>query len=419
MKKKIWILNHYAGSMFREKGGRHYWFATELKKRGYEPIVFCCNIDHSTGELICDEDSLWKECLTENDIPFVFIRSISYRGNGLKRIVNMLLFAINLFFVAKKYAKVNGKPDVILASSVHPFTVVAGQYLARSICVPCVCEIRDLWPESIVAHNVSSTKNIFVKYLYKLENRIYARADKIIFTMEGGKEYIVEKGWSLSQGGKIDLNKVFHINNGVDLELFRDNVAQYKISDEDLQRTDSFKVVYAGTIRKANQVEKLVQVAECLRQKNENNIKILIWGDGDCKDYIHEMISEKELSNIVLKGKVSKKEIPYILSQSDLNVFILPNLPLYKYGISLNKMFEYFASGKPVLASGKPGYSIIDKFECGKSLEEFDAYSMAEEIVSFANMSAEKYSGYCKASIKAARSYDYSELTNQLINVLF
>lgn len=419
MKKMIWIMNHYAGNMFLENGGRHYWFATELKKRGYKPVVFCCNIDHASGNLICADNKLWKECLTENGIPFVFIRSSAYRGNGMKRIFNMLLFTINLVFVAKRYAKVNGRPDVILASSVHPFTLLAGEYLAKKMKISCVCEIRDLWPESIVAHKVSTTRNVFVRYLYKLEKRIYTKADRLIFTMEGGREYIIEKGWSLGQGGKIDLNKVFHINNGVDLNLFKKNVGQHQVIDEDLQKKDIFKVVYTGTIRKANQVEKLVQVAECLKQKNEYKIKILIWGDGDRKEQIQKEINDKELDNIILKGKVSKKQIPYILSQSDLNVFILPNLPLYKYGISLNKMFEYFASGKPVLASGKPGYSIIDKYKCGKSLEAFDANKMADEIVYFANMSDEKYNEYCNASTRVAELYDYGELTNQLISILF
>ena len=29
---KIWLMNHYATSMYRDKAGRHYWFAKKLEK---------------------------------------------------------------------------------------------------------------------------------------------------------------------------------------------------------------------------------------------------------------------------------------------------------------------------------------------------------------------------------------------------
>ena len=51
-KKKIWIMNHYATNMYFNEGGRHYWFAENLIKQGYEPTIFCANVRHNTDDII-------------------------------------------------------------------------------------------------------------------------------------------------------------------------------------------------------------------------------------------------------------------------------------------------------------------------------------------------------------------------------
>ena len=129
-KKTIWIMNHYATNMFFDKGGRHYWFAENLLKNGYEPTIFCANTRHNSGNMIVISKGKYSRMTTEN-IPFVFVKTVNYSGNGIQRINNMLMFAWNLFSIAKEYSRNFGKPDVILASSVHPLTLVAGIKIAR------------------------------------------------------------------------------------------------------------------------------------------------------------------------------------------------------------------------------------------------------------------------------------------------
>ena len=128
MKKKIWILNHYAGDMPFNKGGRHYWFAKFLKDNGYEPVVFCANSKHnSNNEEFYHFDSLYKKFISkEINTPFVYIKAKTYSGNGKQRILNMFSFYFNLKKTLYKYSKLYGVPDIILASSVHPLTLVAG-----------------------------------------------------------------------------------------------------------------------------------------------------------------------------------------------------------------------------------------------------------------------------------------------------
>ena len=109
MRKKVWIFNHYAAEMLINEGGRHYWFAKYLKKSGYEPVVFTCNVMHFNGGNYYNSDNLWHEHSAPDGFPFVMIRSTPYQGNGKSRVKNMLVFAKNLVKTAKQYAKKHGK----------------------------------------------------------------------------------------------------------------------------------------------------------------------------------------------------------------------------------------------------------------------------------------------------------------------
>jgi glycosyltransferase involved in cell wall biosynthesis len=417
MVSNIWIWNHYATNTYIEKGGRHYWFAKYLLKNNYKPTIFCASTIHNYDDSIDTKKKKHNTNIADK-IPYVFIKAPAYKGSGIKRIFNMFSFYKNLFPVSKEYAKTNGKPDVILASSVHPLTLIAGIKIAKRFGVPCICEIRDLWPEGFVAVGLISKNNPIMKLLYTGEKWIYKKADKLIFTMEGGRDYIIEQGWDTDSGGPVDLNKVFHINNGVDLEAFDYNREHYHIEDEDLKEDNAFKVVYAGSIRMVNKVGLLLDAAKTLKEKEENNIKFLIWGEGDEKDSLEEWAKREGLTNVCFKGRVEKKYIPYILSQSQLNIALVENLPLYKYGLSLNKMFEYFAAEKPLLFTIKSGYSIIDKYGAGIELVDSSAENIADCILYFKNLLQYEYDKYCINARRAAGDYDFARLTDKLIQII-
>ena len=89
-------------------------------------------------------------------------------------------FYRNVQRAAKEYASGHTKPDIIYASSVHPLTLVAGIRLAKYLGVECVCEVRDLWPESIVEYSRRFTrKHPLVRLLYQGERWIYQKADRL------------------------------------------------------------------------------------------------------------------------------------------------------------------------------------------------------------------------------------------------
>lgn len=362
--KTIWIMNHYATGMFFNEAGRHYWFAKELKSRGYEPVIFCCNTRHNAEGAYFEDDGLYGVHEASIGVPFVVISSTEYMGNGTDRMRNMAVFARNLVKVGRKYAEENGKPDVILASSVHPLTVLAGEKLAHELCVPCICEVRDLWPESLVEYGYLGKGNPITKLLYRIEKGMYERADAIVFTMEGGAQYITDKGWDTAHGGNIDLAKVHHINNGIDLVAYDRNKVDFPFNHPALEPNGRAKLIYAGSIRKANDVGFLVDVAACM---SEDPVDFVVIGDGDERASLVEKVEERGLSNIYFIGRIDKRNIPSALSQGMMMLLLYSSsqASVSKYGMSQNKLFDYLASGKPILSNLPSGYSIINRYECG------------------------------------------------------
>jgi len=416
MRKNVWIWNHYATNMFFDQAGRHYWFAENLIKEGYKPTIFCASTNHFSDNHI---DTKGQKFSTDsvNDIPFVFVNTPEYKGNGKKRIVNMISFYRGLFKTAKEYAKLNGKPDAILASSVHPLTLVAGIKIAKKFDIPCICEVRDLWPESIVAYGSLKRNSLIAKLLYQSEKWIYKKADRIIFTMEGGKDYIVDKKWDSLSNGPINIKKVFYLNNGVDLAQFNNNKVNHPIKDLDLD-IDKFKVVYTGSIRAANDVEYLVEIAKQLKLLHEKDVEMLIYGDGPERERLVQKCEKENLDNIKFKGRIPKQSIPYILSKANLNILHFQQNSIKKYGASLNKLFEYFASGKPIISDCEFGYDLVKRYDCGLVIDKSNPKDLAKEIINMKELDVLEYETLCNNSLKASIEYDYKNLTGQLIKLI-
>ncbi|MFI2857087.1 glycosyltransferase family 4 protein [Paenibacillus sp. JSM ZJ436] len=412
MGKNIWILNHYATSMYIDRAGRHYWFAENLINQGYNPRIFCASTVHNSTVSIRIE-KMKHTSETVNNIPFVFVKTPSYLGNGKQRIKNMLVFYRNLISVAKEYVKTHGRPDVILASSVHPLTLVAGIKIAKRLGIPCICEVRDLWPESIVAYGALKRDSLIAKLLYQGEKWIYKRADSVIMTWEGGRNYIIDQKWD----GQVDLRKVEHISNGVVISAFDKNSEEHKIIDSDLENKDHKNVVYAGSIRKVNNLGMLLDAAKIIQNQDKKDIRFLIYGSGDESKSLQKRCKEEGINNVIFKGRVDKKYVPSILKSSYINILHNSSTSLDKYGQSQNKFFEYLAAGKCIVQTYTTGYSICEKFECGVIAPVQTAETIAESII-LACGDENKNRLMGQNARHAAHQFDFSTLTEKLINII-
>lgn len=410
----LWIVNHYAIPPSLGGLNRHYYFSKYLRGEKVNTRIFSSSkihnshVNFNTGDLYNEENI--------DGVDYTFIKTSGYKGNGLKRIFSFLQFSYNCLKTMRILIK-GERPDIIYASSPELFsTAVALEFGLRNN-IPTVVEIRDLWPESVVEYTRLTRKNPIIRILYRLERWIYEKADLIVFTFEGGPDYIRMKNWDKESGGNIDLEKCRYINNGVEVDKFDQYAKEFTIEDSDLQ-SDKFKVVYTGSIRKVNSIGLLVDAAKILTDDGIDDISIIVFGDGTEKEALIERCKNLNLNNIVFKDRVDKKYIPYILSRANMNIFVGQDDAMNKYGLSLNKLFDYMASGKPILSNIESGYDNIKKYECGIIVHSNSAKSIAEGILKIKTSSRASYDYMCNQSKKAAEDFDYNKLSGKLYNIL-
>ena len=124
------------------------------------------------------------------------------------------------------------------------------------------------------------------------------------------------------------------------------------------------------------------------------------------------------MDNLIFKGRVDKKYIPFILSKGNLNIIVGKDINLYKYGLSPNKIFDYFASGRPVLSNVECGYDLLEKYNCGITVKGDSPKALADGILKFYNMPKEEYNKYCQNALKASEDFDFKTLTDKLEEVI-
>lgn len=408
----IWYFHHYATPY--EIAGLHrpFEFGTYFKQNGNQIAVFTSSYLHYANENMIEGKE--KVLLHEYDgVTSVFVRTCGYQ-NKLNRIMNMVQFGKRLFGASKWFAENHWRPDVIVASSPHPLTVLSAIKIAHKFGVPCVCEIRDLWPEVFFLGGVVKETGLIGKFLLHYECLMYEKSDKIVFLKEGDHTYISDRRWDTANGGKVDMSKCEYINNGVDIQLFDKRTAECIYHDDDLG-SDKFKIVYCGTIRPVNNIGMLLDVAK----KLDDNTLVLIFGTGNCVDELKQRIVDEQITNVRLKGYVDNKYIPYILSKSSLNVLNYSGSTYnWSRGNSSNKLFEYLASGKPVISTVKMGYDIIEKYGCGYSVEECTADNVVDVINRVRRLPSDEYEAMCRSARNAAVKFDIPILAKKYEHVL-
>ena len=403
---KIWLINHYAVPPQYYPLARQNYFARYLMQAGHEVTIFAASTVHNSDLNLIEDNTPYREDVVDG-VHYVLIRCKGYRGNGISRILNMLEFARKLPGVCNKYPR----PDAIVATSMPPMSCAAGIKLARKYGCRGIAEIADLWPESIVAYGIAGPRNPAVLYLRRLEKWIYKKADAVVFTMEGAYDYILEQGWER----EIPRSKVHYINNGVDLEQFRYNREHFTVDDPDLTDPDTFKVIYTGSIRKVNNLGLLLDAAKAVR---DPRVRFLIWGDGDEREALQQRVAEENISNVVFKGRVEKKYVPYITSCADLNIAHNTPSSLFRFGISFNKLFDYLAAGKPVLSDFPCPYNPAVLLHASLCVDDPTAQNIAQAVTQVAAMEREQYNELCSNAEKAAVEYDFRNLTNKLLQVI-
>ena len=406
-KKVIWLVNEYNFPDYERS--RQTNLCRLLDERGYDAYII-------------SGSSLNKKA--ENRIndgrKYVFVQAPEAKGYMIKtsnynktyeRVLVALQFQNRLWKLRNKLPK----PDVIVSDFAGLFGNVFLKW-KRKYGTRVIFDILDLWPEGFVDLGYIKKDSIIAKMLYNMEHRSYRDADGIIFSMQGGRDYIIDKGWSQEVGGDVDTSDIGYLNNGVNLEQVDRQRIEFVLDDPDLD-TDKFKVIYLGSISTTNGLDVLVETARVLHKRGNDKIAILVYGYGDQEAKLKKMVTDYGLQNIKFKGKLDFEYGANLLSRGDLNIFTFKDSPLWKYGVSPNKLFMYFASGKPVLSMIRPAYDLVEEKQAGISVEN-DPEKVADAIARFSHMTPEEYEFYCANARKTAEEYDYSKLVEVMIDMI-
>ena len=403
--KTIWLIQQH--SMPPELGhfNRQHNFGKYLKRDGHRPIAFAGSKLHNSDiQMINDNRKymLYKKA----ECPFCFIKTCDYGNSKKKRIIAELQFHLGLYKNRKKFPK----PDVILGSSSYMMSACLAIILAKKYKCKSIVEVRDIWPQSIVDFLGYSPKNPIIRFLYRVEKWMYTHADELVFTMPGGKDYIVDHKLDKAHGGGVDLSKVHNINNGVDLEKFIEEKEEYPFYDEDLADPNKTCIVYTGSVRLANNIKYIVQIAE---RFEGSNIYFLIYGNCNEVEELTKYCEDHQIHNIVFKGHVEKEYIPSLLSQADFLLLHFDQTNVVeKYGYSFNKFFDYLAAGKPIISTVGSRFEMVESSGVGILCPNDDAKTASEMIQKLIDQGSDEK---CKERAQAmAEKYSFRNLSYTL-----
>jgi glycosyltransferase involved in cell wall biosynthesis len=232
-----------------------------------------------------------------------------------------------------------------------------------------IFEVRDLWPELPKAMGVIT--NPFILGLMSiLEWVSYHSAHHVIALSPGIAKGIEERG--------IALDNISLIPNGCDLDIFDTEVKAWRpdtISDSDLL------VLFAGTHGIANGLDSVLDAASELKSRGRLEIKFLFLGQGKLKQSLIDRAIGEGLDNVIFHEPVDKKKLAGLMSSTDVGLQILANIPVFYYGTSPNKFFDYISAGVPVL-NNYPGWlaELINDNGCGFSVPPADPIAFADVL---------------------------------------
>ena len=211
-------------------------------------------------------------------------------------------------------------------------------------------------------------------------------------------------------GGKPE--KVTYIPNGVNLEAYSD-LGAYVGGDVPLI------AMYTGGFSIAHDVITIVRAAKMLQEKGNNKYRFIIVGDGVKRPESEREAALNGLSNIEFRDSVPKEDVPQLLKESDILIACVLDSDAYRFGINLNKLYDYFASGRPVIFSGNAPNDPVADSGAGFSIPPEDPDAMVEALKTYMEMNpGERIELGKRARRYAEKEFDVRKLADRMESLL-
>jgi glycosyltransferase involved in cell wall biosynthesis len=325
---------HQAFVTPNEGGGtRHYEICSYCVEQGYNFYVIGSDANYMTGKITVS-DHLYKSNNKKNYLKIIRAQTFKVLHKSfLWRIVAFLSFMFSSLFEGLKTKNI----DLVMGTTPPIFQTVSSMVLAKIKNKPFLLEVRDLWPDFAIDMGVLKNP-ILIRLSKWLEKLLYKEAIHIVVNSPAYVTYLIEIH-------HIRPDKVTLIPNGVDITMFEFDVSDTShISKSKLN--GKFIVTYAGALGMANDIYTILRAAKIL--SDDPDIHFLLVGDGKEKNKIVSEIQKMELSNVSCTGVVPKTEMKQILSESNVCIATLKNIPMFKMTYP-NKVFDYMAAGRATI----------------------------------------------------------------------
>jgi len=331
-------------------------------------------------------------------------------------------FTSGLHRVGKTYGDSGARPDAIVISSPHPFPIFAGHALARRFNAKLIFEIRDIWPLSLTKILGVPAWHPFVQMCAYAEHFGLQHADLVTSVLPRAAHYLADRGYR---------KKAFAwVPNGIDLKAARPanvsseagQIASAKLVE--WREQGKVTIIYTGSIGTPNGIDLLLKALEHGSKIGQaGRCATLVVGRGEQLDALRAFATEKQLTDIYFSGWVPRDDANALLAQADIGYAGLRNIEaLFGYGISPNKIADYFAAALPVLLPIAPcgdpvsesGGGIVRRAETPEAV-----WAALYELIRLSEKERQKLGALGRAYMEQKYDYDviaghYATAINQL-----
>lgn len=220
---------------------------------------------------------------------------------------------------------------VVTTGPPHSMHLIGLRLKKKIPSVKWIADFRDPWSEWQLLNDFQTTR--LVKSIHRhLESKVIREADLVITVTP----YLAKRFSEISS------RKIFCITNGYDEADF---------TERNYQRTDRFTIRHVGLLRDAVPFIEAVKKAIAADSDFGRLIQIEFVGVVD-RNFRHDVQQDEALRNrISFVPYVPHGQLSAIYNKTDVLLLVIPKVPLAK-GYLPGKLFEYLASGRPVIGLG-------------------------------------------------------------------
>ena len=407
----ILILNHYAGSPEMGMEFRPYYFAREWIKMGHRVDIIAADYSHLRRRNPDVQSDFQEEVI--DGIHYHWLKTGTYEGNGVKRAMTMFRFVSKIWIHAKRIVS-QLQPDVVIASSTYPIDTYAGQKIRKVSRkkVKLIYEVHDMWPAPLIELGGMSKKNPFIVLLQSAENSAYRHSDKVVSLPPLAKKHMIEHGMAP--------DKFVAIPNGVVTADWKNPSplpSEHEKYLSELKKEGKYIIGYFGGHALSNALD---VVLDCAEQMNDSFVQFVLVGDGVEKKGLIENARKRKLDNVSFLEPIDKLAIPNLCTYFDIIYMGAKASPLYRFGLCMNKMFDSFMAGKPIICAISTPESPIEKNRCGIMVPSEDVKGIITAIKEIRNMTEEELVAMEKRAKKLAmEEYSYEVLAKRFESVFY